>query len=40
LIDFAKKSLPVDQNLKTIELSQADKCRFGVETKSPPCPEY
>jgi WD40 repeat protein len=40
LIEFAKKSLPVDQNLKTIELSQADKCRFGVETKSPPCPEY
>ena len=39
LIDFAKKSLPVDQNLKTIGLSQADKCRFGVETKSPPCPE-
>jgi len=40
LTEFAKKSLPVDQNLKTIELSQADKCRFGVETKSPPCPEY
>jgi len=39
LIDFAKKSLPVDQNLKTIELSQEDQCRFGVETKSPPCPE-
>ena len=40
LIDFAKQSLPIDQNLKTIELSQEDKCRFGVETKSPPCPEY
>jgi WD40 repeat protein/energy-coupling factor transporter ATP-binding protein EcfA2 len=40
LIAFAKKSLPIDQNLKTIELSQEDKCRFGVETKSPPCPEY
>ena len=40
LIEFAKKSLPIDQNLKTIELSQVDKCRFGVETKSPPCPEY
>jgi len=40
LTEFAKKSLPVDQNLKTIELSQADKCRFGVETKAPPCPEY
>jgi WD40 repeat protein len=40
LIEFAEKSLPVDQNLETIELSQADKCRFGVETKSPPCPEY
>jgi hypothetical protein len=39
LIEFAKKSLPLDQNLKTIELSQDDKCRFGVETKSPPCPE-
>jgi WD40 repeat protein len=39
LIEFAKKSLPLDQNLKTIELSQEDKCRFGVETKSPPCPE-
>jgi WD40 repeat protein/energy-coupling factor transporter ATP-binding protein EcfA2 len=39
LIDFAKKSLPVDQNLKPIELSQVDKCRFGVDTKSPPCPE-
>ena len=40
LIEFAEKSLPVDQNLETIELSQVDKCRFGVETKSPPCPEY
>ena len=40
LIDFAKQSLPIDQNLKTIELSQEDKCRFGVETKSPLCPEY
>jgi WD40 repeat protein/energy-coupling factor transporter ATP-binding protein EcfA2 len=39
LIEFAKKSLPLDQNLKTIELSQEDKCRFGVETKSPPCSE-
>ena len=39
LIDFAEKSLAVDQNLKTIELSQVDKCRFGVETRSPPCPE-
>jgi WD40 repeat protein len=39
LIEFAKKSLPLDQNLKTIELSQDDKCRFGVETKSPPCSE-
>jgi WD40 repeat protein/energy-coupling factor transporter ATP-binding protein EcfA2 len=39
LIEFAKKTLPLDQNLKTIELSQEDKCRFGVETKSPPCPE-
>jgi WD40 repeat protein len=39
LIDVAKKSLPVDQNLKTIELSQVDKCRFGVDTESPPCPE-
>jgi WD40 repeat protein/energy-coupling factor transporter ATP-binding protein EcfA2 len=39
LIEFAKKSLPVDQNLETIELSQVDKCRFGVDTKSPPCPE-
>jgi hypothetical protein len=39
LIEFAKKSLPLDQNLKTIELSQEDKCRFGVETNSPPCPE-
>jgi WD40 repeat protein/energy-coupling factor transporter ATP-binding protein EcfA2 len=39
LIDFAKKSLPVDQNLKPIELSQVDKCRFGVDTESPPCPE-
>jgi WD40 repeat protein len=39
LIEFAEKSLPVDQNLKTIELSQVDKCRFGVDTKSPPCPE-
>jgi WD40 repeat protein len=39
LIEFAKKSLPLDQNLKTIALSQEDRCRFGVDTKSPPCPE-
>ena len=39
LIEFAKKSLPVDQNRKSIELSQEDLCRLGVDTKSPPCPE-
>jgi WD40 repeat protein/energy-coupling factor transporter ATP-binding protein EcfA2 len=39
MIEFAKENLPVDQNLKIIELSQDDRCRFGVDTKSPPCPE-
>jgi WD40 repeat protein len=32
LIEFAKENLPLDQNLKTIELSQEDRCRFGVDT--------
>jgi len=39
LIAFANKTLPLDQNLKRIELSQEDMCRLGVDTKSPPCPE-
>ena len=37
LIEFAKESLPLDENRKRIELSLPDKCRFGIETQSPPC---
>jgi len=37
LIEFAEKSLPLDENRKRSELSPTDKCRFGVKTKSPPC---
>jgi hypothetical protein len=37
LIEFAEKSLPVDENRKRIELSLPDKCRFGIEMTSPPC---
>src|SRR5436190_13792236 len=33
LTEFAKKSLPLDQNRKTIALSPEDLCRLGVDTK-------
>ena len=38
LINFAEKHLPLNEKGETITLSQKDKCRFGVETHSPPCP--
>jgi energy-coupling factor transporter ATP-binding protein EcfA2 len=34
LTEYAKKSLPLDQNRKTIELSKEDQCRLGFDTKS------
>ena len=34
LTEFAKKSLPFDQNRKTIALSKEDQCRLGFDTKS------
>ena len=37
LIEFAKESLPLDENRKRIELSLPNKCRLGIETTSPPC---
>jgi WD40 repeat protein/energy-coupling factor transporter ATP-binding protein EcfA2 len=37
LIAFAEKSLPLDENHKSVELSLSDKCRFGVETSSSRC---
>ena len=37
LIEFAKENLPLDETRKRAELSLPDKCRFGIETQSPPC---
>jgi hypothetical protein len=37
LIEFAGKNLPLTENRRKIELSLPDKCRFGIETKVPPC---
>jgi WD40 repeat protein len=37
LIEFAERNLPLDEKGKKIELSLSDKCRLGIETRSPPC---
>jgi len=37
LIAFAEESLPVNETGETIELTDKDKCRFGIETSSSLC---
>jgi hypothetical protein len=37
LIAFAEENLPVNETGETIELTDKDKCRFGIETSSSLC---